>query len=217
MSLRYSSGIILLTIVGNAIFSGNMREMSQKYDIQLSPSNWTFSIWGLIYSSLFVTTLITKNNWNTTNNVLLTISSILNVAWLYFWNKDEIKISSLILFCLSISLWGLLYNFKPDKNYKKQSIAIYSAWATVASLINFAIVAKYKYNYNDSLISNSLMTLLILISLLYNNFVKSDIGVPLTFTYASIGILSNIKNNNLLKINILNFIIFNNIYIVTYL
>ncbi len=49
-------GITLLTILGNGLGSSNIKEISDRYKIDITPAPFTFSIWGIIYSLLLYVT-----------------------------------------------------------------------------------------------------------------------------------------------------------------
>jgi hypothetical protein len=117
----------------------------------LTPADYAFSIWSLIYAGLVafsIYQLLTRNasRFERVRTPYI-LSCVLNCAWIYFWLFDSVLICLLIIIALLLSLlWtyhaGSPGNSRGDTWFVKAPLGLYSGWATVASLINLAVAAK---------------------------------------------------------------------------
>lgn len=150
------SYIYMLTMnyLANAIpFGGNTTgDISGKYPTLFTPSGFTFSIWGLIYTlvSLFILllflndTLILQDGYKKIL-ILFTILNFLNGSWLFFWHNDYQVLSTIIIISMLVCLLIILPSL--DKNYliTYLTFSIYAGWISIATIANISIVL-YKSN-----------------------------------------------------------------------
>ena len=109
-------GVTTATIAGNYCITGpngeNIGTVSNNNALSITPANWTFSIWGIIYGSLTYLGykhLCNDFEWNDDSLIFFTASGILNLMWVRAWVRGETKMSQYILYGLVISLLLLWY------------------------------------------------------------------------------------------------------------
>lgn len=107
------------------LFNSSTGEISNAYNVTITPSNDTFLIWTAIYSWLglmlayFLSTLCLKNSddgkaFYTTKifspvfHVLFVINMALNVAWICTWDAQLMVESTVILFLLTLMTYSCL-------------------------------------------------------------------------------------------------------------
>lgn len=205
-------GVTLLTILSNAIgnISGSsIKEISDKYKIDVTPAGFTFSIWGVIYSLLIYTTFTHHQEILNTQTpfgsifTLFVISAILNALWIQAWGKS-LELSSLILLLLASTL--MIITIELNKaNVSKillYTFGIYTAWTVVASLLNLSTLLINRNILDNKTMKIIIMGILTLLPFLIKDILKDVLGdsiIPmlLTFIWASFGIVLN-GNNNLI-------------------
>tara|TARA_B100000029_G_C17421181_1_gene904367 strand:+ start:161 stop:952 length:792 start_codon:yes stop_codon:yes gene_type:complete len=154
LSLFLYSVMIYTNYLANALPIGGITtgEVSDLLDNLFTPSGFTFSIWGVIYLSLF-TFLISL--FKISDNLkpfiekilfLFNINCLLNISWIFVWHYKLFPISLLIMLCL---LYNLILISRIIKNHHKAfqsfymykitsfSFSIYFGWITVATVANF--------------------------------------------------------------------------------
>jgi len=203
-------GFSLLTILSNSL-GGNIKEISDKYKIDITPAGFTFSIWGVIYSLLLYTTFVNYKELLYTQTKygsifsLFVISCILNAFWIQAWGKN-LELSSIILLLLAFIL--IIITIELNKaNVNKlllYTFGIYTAWAIVASLINLSTLLINKNILDNKMIKLIMVSILTVLPFLLKDILKDVFGdsiIPmfLTFIWASFGIIMN-GNNNLIFI-----------------
>lgn len=128
-------------------------EISNQYDVLITPAGYAFSIWGLIY--LLLTGFIVyqwvqffKNNKQDSlvkTSVWLALSNILNALWMVVWTNEQVLLSVVIIFMLLASLLILGNNLNLGKEpqvskiFVQLPIEIYIGWIIVASVVNFSV------------------------------------------------------------------------------
>ena len=126
--------------------------ISDKYPTLVTPAEYAFTIWSLIYFGMTVFSiyqLLSKTGERFRDvRSLYILSCAVNCAWIYFWQQDQILICLFIILVLLASL--LLINIKL-KNAEtmgefwlaKAPFGIYFGWVTAAAMVNFAVALKY--------------------------------------------------------------------------
>ena len=154
-------------------FKNGTGEVSDIYYTQITPAGWTFSVWGIIYFAQalwiiygwsFVFRPSTPRAISFVTYIFYTMVNLCNITWLYLWgNLFPQAAFALIILCV-IALYATLvaqsihlYKQTPallsKKTYKVDlyltriivlnCIAIYAAWVSVATQLNFVIVLQY--------------------------------------------------------------------------
>ena len=151
--------------------------ISDSYPNLFAPTGFTFSIWGLIYLLLALHVLYQLGLFRSrtkTDNVLLwrvgiifSISSLVNIAWIFSWHYKLIPLSMvlmlLLLICL-ISLAMILRKQKLDMRerfFVKLPFSVYFGWITVATIAN-ATTLLVSLGWDGFGLSPSLWTIIML-------------------------------------------------------
>ena len=195
--------MFLATLLANAIIGVRTNDSTE---LDISPINTTFSIWGLIYSSLFISLLRTKN-WNNYQSGLFSISCLSNILWLYFWSKKNIEIANIFLFTLPLSLVLLWFSLlKKNDLFLLNSLGLYAGWTIGAFLLNTFISLNKNKLINKNNINNIAIVLFSLSQIAWQifgllsknkNFYKNSITIPIVGIWTALGIYRNNKIKNL--------------------
>jgi hypothetical protein len=195
----------------------NVGEISDSYPTLFTPAGYVFSIWGVIYTLLFVFTIyqiLPKQQDNSLIDKIgyfYAISSLANCLWILLWVNEYIALSTVMMFILLISLIVIYLRLDIRKNISFREkimfylpFSVYLGWITVASIGNVA-VSLVSLNWDGLGISDISWTLLmILIATILTLIIiitRGDIGYSLVVTWALIGII--VKQINVLNIVII--------------
>lgn len=154
---------------GRGPFHSSTGNVSARYETDITPAGWTFSIWGVIYTwltlmVLYHTTYVFRGSWA---QCLLPYafyfcwlaSMGLNIAWLLLWDRELMFAALVVLIMIAISNYSALFFccFATDyyglwlQTYHRKDLAclrilvqnglaLYTTWTAIASLINFSLV-----------------------------------------------------------------------------
>lgn len=152
---------LIITVVVNylsntGIFNGNtMSTISDRYANYFTPAGYAFSIWGLIYITLFGFVIYTGRSLFTkrdTDLILFRIGWVFvftcmaNAAWVVAWLNDMTGVSVLIMIALLLGLLRILRITQEDWDYRplpgylfvRLPFALYTGWISVALIANAA-------------------------------------------------------------------------------
>jgi hypothetical protein len=152
--------LVILATVGTIIInylaaSGSINnatpgEISDKYPTLVTPADYAFSIWGLIYLGMILFSIYQALPSQAANSHFLKIRTIYiagcaaNCAWIYFWLNERILIATAVIFIflgllafINLSLKGA--NSIAETWLVRVPFGIYFGWLTVASIINAAV------------------------------------------------------------------------------
>mgnify|MGYP006151284109 CR=1 FL=1 len=131
------------TIYANATNSLAIGPVSRKYDLKATPSNNTFSIWGIIYTLLFFLAFIPHDK----NTSLYNKSMRLNREWICAFTQEKLVQSSNILNELRDIMLELAD--KAPCGFQQNSYDIYATWTIFAAFLNKFIVDVHVYGKRD--------------------------------------------------------------------
>lgn len=203
--------LILNTLAGPGLppFLNGTGDISDKFDTQITPSGWTFSIWGVIYVWLtlmhgYILSTICRRNaygYMYCSPAVLpygffiswVLNMILNVAWLLVWDRQEMIAAFVILALVALTNYAMIffschglnsYGAWLNKYHKvdlwlirvmvQNGLAVYTAWTTLATLINLTIVMDYNGQLSKldaGTVSLSILTVEVLVWFVLENFV----------------------------------------------
>jgi hypothetical protein len=140
-------GFNILSAIGliNGLTPG---AISAKYPTVLTPANYAFSVWSLIYLGLLAFGIyqLLPSNIERFRNIrtLFIASCLLNVGWVYFWHREMIGICVVIIFALAVVLLLLNLRLKTPDSLResiltKAPLGLYFGWVTCAALINLMV------------------------------------------------------------------------------
>jgi hypothetical protein len=125
--------------------------ISDKYPTKLTPADYAFSIWGLIYLGLIAFSIYqllpSKASKFDKIRLLYIFSCMFNVLWLYTWGWENITVSFVVIIFLLISLALANIELTQTENsldywLVKFPFAIYFGWVTVATVVNATVALK---------------------------------------------------------------------------
>lgn len=176
-------------------FPYTISNVSEMYFTQITPANYTFGIWGLIYVCQIAwlvygwTFFCRKTAVKTISSftyIAYAIVNLTSIVWIYVWDNLYIKTASGMLFLCAISLYvtlgsaayyldsqtSTLTKTDPKDLYATRilvlnSIAIYMTWVTIASLIGLTVVLQYSTNIGAVAAGTTSLTVLGVLVMIY--------------------------------------------------
>jgi benzodiazapine receptor len=155
---RLRSILVMLATAATIAFSGiaiagfvnqtTPAEIGARYRSVLTPSEYAFSIWSLIYLGLaaFAVFQLLPANLALFRSVrtIYIASCLLNVSWLYFWLNDRPAVSLILITGLSVALFLLLARVAAADasviRITKAAFGLYAGWVMVEALITLFVV-----------------------------------------------------------------------------
>lgn len=150
----------LISMLGQVRIVGdyNMAEISAKYETGITPASFTFSIWGIIYTLLFIMLIVhlvqafRKPAQDVISREIIIIGPLFIVnqiaiaVWVYTWLNDMPGISLLLLGVQFYTLFIIhrrLNTLNPKTGklslfVTQLPLSIYFGWISIALLANFA-------------------------------------------------------------------------------
>ncbi|KTG41840.1 hypothetical protein cypCar_00013512 [Cyprinus carpio] len=145
----YFAALIINALAGpgKGPFQRSTGNISDRYQTEITPAGWTFSIWGVIYSWLFlmnayILTWLCRGLYSSPailrSEFFLSwiINMILNSTWLVLWDR-ELMIPALIVLALTFTNYLMIFFSCIGV---QNGIATYATWTSIATLLNFTIV-----------------------------------------------------------------------------
>lgn len=146
---------VVLLVINYASSTGlinntNQKEMSDKYLTPITPAPFTFSIWGVIYTFIFISLVLMILNRNKTSyrtiidniSPLFWLSSLFNIGWIVIFLYDKILISSVFIVAFTIVLAFINKTIVKHNDKKKNILALsfglYNGWLLIATIVNIA-------------------------------------------------------------------------------
>lgn len=140
--------MLVVNFLANSLpIGGNTTgDISDAYSTLFTPSGFTFSIWGLIYTLLFVFVVLLFTNPELLSvnkeRVLLLFSAvnIFNILWLLAWHNDKIVLSTVVMLALLSTLLVILTSIAKTDTLPFITFSIYAGWISVATVANISIM-----------------------------------------------------------------------------
>jgi hypothetical protein len=197
--------MIVVNVLANSLPINNINtgDVSYKYPNLFQPAGLTFSIWGIIYTLLFIYIVsqfiqLGKNlNSDIESlymkiNIIFGISSLLNIGWLFAWHYDKMILSTVIMIGLLVSLIFLAKLTKNESLLNQSSFSVYLAWITIATIANITIMLVKLGVPNENnfavVITSVILIVGVIISYLWISREK-DFMYGLVINWAYLGIL----------------------------
>ena len=152
---RLRSWLVLAAFVGTIVFnwlaaSGffggiTTSTISHRHSTVVTPADYAFSIWMLIYLGLAVFSVyqLTRPGHVFSRPIrsLFIFSCALNCAWLFFWVQEQIVLCTALIWLLALVL-ALIDKKLNDLGaplFLRGVFGTYLGWVVVAALVNFVI------------------------------------------------------------------------------
>ncbi len=197
--------VYALMILGNAIIEGGQLGGVTSADIAygvftwFTPAGYVFSIWSVIYVALifwlvaYTRSAPSRPRRFSTASVLFIASSAINVLWLTLWHLDAVAVSFIVI----LAEWAVLAAFYLNVRRTATSasgwvpISLYTAWVTVATLANMAILITRALDGGIAFF-NGLSVVALTAGVLALGYIMrktyDDVAFPLVFLWALIGV-----------------------------
>ncbi|KAK7092917.1 uncharacterized protein [Littorina saxatilis] len=162
------------------IFKNTVGNQSDKYALEITPSGWTFSIWGFIYAWQAVWVFYSLVNLCRRTHegpvylcpailppalfVTFILANICNITWLFVFDNDIIEAAFVSLGGIAVFLiLGLVVSYRAldaaspklveqkrtvdiwlVRGFVHNGLGIYATWCCIATLLNLAMVIRYR-------------------------------------------------------------------------
>lgn len=196
------------TIIGGKITA----QISDANPTLITPAGYVFSIWGIIYILLGVFVIFQAlpsekgKDYQKRIGWLFILSSLLNIAWLFLWQFEQLIPSVALMFLLLATLITIYLRLDVGKSAAslRERLAVYLpfsvylGWISIASIANVA-VALVSVNWDGFGINpETWATLIIIIALVITLLViatRKDIAYGLVIIWALAGIAAKQSEN----------------------
>jgi hypothetical protein len=178
--------------------------------VQITPANYAFAIWGLIYLGLIAYGIYQLRSSQHTHptirqvNVLLTVACVAQIAWVYLFTLQQFWLSVVAMLAILLALIGAylqLHASKMSPGHERASreqkwlvytpFSVYLGWISVATIVNVAS-ALYSSNWDGWGISAVTWTVVMLVAGMVIAarvvFQYADIPFALVFIWAYVAI-----------------------------
>ena len=166
MFISFIVAVVFSALAANGnsiIFNSSIKELSDKYNLDISPAHWTFAIWGIIYVviaanlGLIMYTILRKNKFGLiyitpvvfcpTVCMIVSVTFYLSVLWQFIWDMELIVASSYIHCLIALAnvagVWKLIQNVERN-NHQLKFEQPYLYWCYVIVGINgYSIYAAW--------------------------------------------------------------------------
>jgi benzodiazapine receptor len=207
--IAYVCTLIVNSLAGSTTLIGGKvtAEISDANFTLITPAGFTFSIWGIIYALLGIfiiyQALPSQKNRDYYDKIswFFVISSILNIAWLFFWQFEQLIFSVVLMFMLLATLITIYLRLDIGKSKvgltEKITVHLpfstYLGWITIASIANVA-TTLVSVNWDGFGIDpETWASLIIIVALLLSLIVivtRKDVAYGLVIIWAFFGIAS---------------------------
>lgn len=184
--------------------------VSKKYQTLLTPNNFAFSIWGVIYALVFLTLiyLFIKRKDPTVARLIelisapFVVSSLFNMAWIVAFSYERVGLSTLFIIGILTSLMAIVHRIYNGRDEFPSTLAgmafsLYASWVFVATILNTAILSVQQ-GWQGFGISGSVWTitvLLMIVALVVGYVLRYRNAVfPIAVAWAYFGIYSAYNN-----------------------
>jgi hypothetical protein len=180
--------------------------ISDSYPTLITPAGYVFSIWGVIYTLLFVFIVFQalpkqkEEPFLRKISFLFVLSNVMNISWLFLWHYEQIILSVIPIFVLLASLIAiyLRLDIGRSKVSRKERLcvhlpfSVYLGWITIASIADVA-AALTAINWNGWGIDAVTWAILVIIIALIVDLTivikRRDIAYSLVIIWALAGII----------------------------
>ncbi|SDJ33379.1 tryptophan-rich sensory protein [Salimicrobium halophilum] len=200
-------------------------EVSNMYTVYFTPAGFTFSIWSIIYLSLFywlLTFTLKKQELTNSLFLLFLLTCLFNISWIVLWHFlfDGIALLNITLHLLSIyALYQAQRLVNPKRRYVFP-ISIYLGWIIVATLTNaqYWLVASVEISSLLHWIIAYAALVLVGLAGVYFLKIEKNVVVPFVFIWSAFGIaIKNYSENLLFTLATFLLLIFLTLAILNYL
>jgi len=202
--------VVNFLAVGLPLNNKTTQQLSDALPNLFVPAGITFSIWSVIYILLGVFAIYQgkdlfkqeKDDLSFLDKIsyFFILSSIANVAWIFFWHYELVPISLIMMLILFISLLALYLRLdigkgdasKQERNFIHLPISVYFGWITTATVANVTALLV-SLNWDGFGIAEEIwaVVILIVVALIYvlTVLTRNDIAYGLVGVWSTLGIV----------------------------
>ena len=154
-------GVIIVNVLSNVLpLNGRTAEqLSDALPSYFTPTGYTFSIWGLIYTTLLGYIIYQalpsqkERPFQAQIGWLFVVSSAANAGWLFAWHYGAYALSVLVMLIMLVTLIMIYLRLDightnpnltlKDRLFVHLPFSLYLGWITVATIANIASVAAH--------------------------------------------------------------------------
>lgn len=143
--------LYLVQIFVNIKLGQNIGKISNSLDLPITPSNWVFSIWLIIYSFQLYMLFGITNEEASKLFIPHAFTVLFNVAWIFAFVNLKLGLAAIFILGLLATIVYVLIN-KKTENIKlaKKFYSLYFGWISIASFISivafFVKTLGFKFN-----------------------------------------------------------------------
>ena len=192
----------------NYLVGDNVGNVADSNDTLIQPAGYAFSIWGLIYISLFAWIIRMFFIKNARNMIHLSLqwlpvmNFVLNSIWIIVFTQEWILVSNVVI----IALWVTIYMMYRQVNkgeyhwLDRLPLSLYLGWVTLATVVNIftwleEIGVSYSQPFDEPvvvmIVLGALAILVSLFSIAYHDWI-----IPLVGVWTYIAIFTNADTND---------------------
>jgi hypothetical protein len=205
--IAFALTVIINSIAGSTTIIGgvNTAQISDAYPTLITPAGYTFAIWGIIYFLLGVFVVYQAlpsqkgKDFQKKIGWLFVLSSILNIAWIFCWQYQQLAISVVLIFMLLLSLIAIYLRLGIGRSAVRMRerlavhlpFSVYLGWITIATIADVAVTLVSVQWGGFGIAAETWALLIIVVALLITLVViatRKDIGYGLVIIWALVGI-----------------------------
>jgi len=125
-------------------------DVSDKFPSLVTPADYAFAIWGLIYAGLIVFSIYQALPAQTNNprfqkiRLFYLLNCAANCAWIFLWHYEQIRAALAAIFVILGTLVFINVNLRNKNDASETWMArvpfgLYFGWITVATILNFTV------------------------------------------------------------------------------
>ena len=202
--------VVNFLAVGLPLNNRTTQQLSDALPNLFVPAGITFSIWSVIYILLGVFAIYQakdlfkeeKEDLSFLDKIsyFFILSSIANVAWIFFWHYELVAVSLVVMILLFISLLALYLRLdigksdasKQERNFIHLPISVYFGWITTATVANVtAFLVSINWDRFGIAEEAWAIVILVVVALIYvlTVITRNDIAYGLVGVWSSLGIV----------------------------
>ena len=202
--------VVNFLAIGLPLNNKTTQQLSDALPNLFVPAGITFSIWSIIYILLGIFAIYQAKDLIKSDkeelpflekiSFFFILSSIANVAWIFFWHYEQVAVSLIVMIVLFISLLMLYQRLeigkgevpKHEKYFIHVPISVYFGWITTATVANVTALLV-ALNWNGFGIADEVWAVVILavVAVLYvlTVIMRNDIAYGLVGVWSTLGIV----------------------------
>ncbi|CAL1158805.1 unnamed protein product [Cladocopium goreaui] len=204
-------------------FGATNEELSEKYQILVTPAGYAFAIWGAIFTWEGIFAVAQMFPSLSTSPVVHTVTPwwifacCFQVAWTLFFAQDLIPGSLVCMLGILLSLVTAILrtDFLPEISLKEYFLlrapfSLHCGWIIAASVLNINVLADYYMSSQETMLMLAMVCLAgiaVIVALFTFAAPRADPLIGLVAAWALLGIYVELENpENLLNMNKFNYI-----------